>query len=124
MNDSDREQLGPKLLTSSRYRALWLAIALCFLNFATFVVVAYFLGGDAESGKVVDGNFFLGYKGKFTEVSEGVYTYSLWHIRSLAATFPLFFIAMFFVRAEEDRRRREITREQAQKGGYPHWPTT
>jgi hypothetical protein len=124
MNDSNREQHGPTPLTSSRYQALLLVIALCFLNFAAFAVVAYFVGGDAGNGKVVEGNFYLGYKGKFTEVSEGVYAYSLWHLRSLAVTFPLSFVALFFVRIEQDRRRREITREQAQKGGYPHWPTT
>ena len=124
MNDSNKEQYGRKLLTSSQYQALLLVIALCFLNFVTFMVVAYFVGGDAGNGKVVDGHFYLGYKGEFTEVSEGVYTYSLWHLRSLAATFPLGFVAMFFVRIEQDRRRRKITKEQAQKGGYPHWPTT
>jgi hypothetical protein len=124
MNDSNREQYGPKSLTSSQYKALLFVIALCFLNFATFIIVAYFVGGDAGSGEIFGGHFYLGYKGKLTEVSEGVYTYSLWHLRSLAAMFPLTFVALFFVRIEQDRRRRKITKEQAQKGGYPHWPTT
>ena len=124
MNDSNRDQYGPTLLTPLQYRALLLVIALCILNFATFAVAAYFLGGDAGNGEVFGGNFYLGSKGKLIEVSEGVYAYSLWHLRSLVATFPLGFVAMFFVRIERDRRRREITKTQAQKGGYPHRPTT
>jgi hypothetical protein len=72
-----------------RYRFLLVIFALCALNFAIFCVVAVTLGGDAINGKVVGSYFYLGSHGKFTDVSETIYTYSLWHARSLFLTHPL-----------------------------------
>jgi hypothetical protein len=54
-----------------------------------FVAVASLLGGDATNGKIANGHFFLANHGKLTEVSEGVFRYSLWHARSLFITHPL-----------------------------------
>lgn len=75
-----------------RYRFLSVICALCVLNFIVFWIVGIAIGGDAFSGKVVGTHFYLGSHCRFTEVSEAIYTYSLWHARSLLLTHPLFFL--------------------------------
>lgn len=67
--------------------------AIAFINFASFWVMAVLLGGDALSGKVVDGQFFLGNRDQYTQVSEAIYEYSLWHTRSTWITHPLGLLA-------------------------------
>jgi hypothetical protein len=69
-----------------------LLFPLGLLNFLTFFCVAAANGGDAINGKIVDGKYFLGNHGQFTETSQAFYTYSLWHVRSLFLTVPLTFI--------------------------------
>ncbi|WP_157182247.1 hypothetical protein [Methylobacterium sp. WSM2598] len=64
-------------------------IAVGATNFIAFSIAAAFLGGDAGNGKIVNGHYFLGSHGTYTEVSEAVFTYSLWHVRSLFITHPL-----------------------------------
>lgn len=75
-----------------RYRFLLVVCASCLLNFVIFCIVGIAIGGDALSGKVVGTHFYLGNHGRFTEVSEAIYTYSLWHARSLLLTHPLLFL--------------------------------
>ena len=58
------------------------------LNFVVFVCLALFLGGDALSGKVQDGHYFLSDHGKLQEVSRAVFTYSRWHSISLVVSWP------------------------------------
>jgi hypothetical protein len=53
-------------------------VAIC--NFAMFVFLVIFLGGDAFNGKAESGRYYLGQHGKFTEVSVGVFQYSQAHI--------------------------------------------
>lgn len=69
----------------------WFAIA----NFAVFWLVSMKLGGDALSGKAEDGRYYLMAKGKQTEVSRGVYVYSMIHTVSVIAGFPLAFAGVF-----------------------------
>lgn len=75
-----------------RYRFLLVVFALCASNFAIFWIVGVAIGGDAINGKIVGSHFYLGSHGKLTEVSETIYTYSLWHARSLFITHPLAFV--------------------------------
>jgi arginine exporter protein ArgO len=49
------------------------------INFFAFVVVAILIGGDALSGKVEAGRYFLGQHGTYTQVSRGVFLYSAFH---------------------------------------------
>jgi hypothetical protein len=66
-------------------------------NFMIFIMVASFLGGDASNGHYAAGHFFLANHNRLTEVSEGVYTYSLWHSRSLYFTHPLALISVLLL---------------------------
>ena len=70
-------------------RILQVGIAAGFVNFAVFWIAAVYLGGDAISGKAVDGHYFLSNHGHLTEVSQAVFTYSKWHVRSVFVTHPL-----------------------------------
>ena len=49
------------------------------VNFFAFVVVAILIGGDALSGKVEAGRYYLGQHGTYTEVSRGTFLYSGFH---------------------------------------------
>ena len=64
-------------------------------NFAAFAIVAAILGGDAVSGKIQDGHFYLGSHGKYTEVSQATYDYSRLHTHSVWVTHPLAILAVF-----------------------------
>ena len=65
-------------------------LALGVLNFAIFVAVSMYLGGDAVNGKVEGGHYYLfGERKVYTEVSERVFNYSKWHVYSVLATWPL-----------------------------------
>lgn len=74
-----------------RFRGAILVIVclLAVLNFAAFWIGSDLLGGDAWNGKVENGHYYLSNHGRLTEVSAGVFTYSLWHVRSLFVTQPL-----------------------------------
>jgi len=76
-------------MSNFRYRFLSVICSLCALNFVVFWIVAASIGGDAVNGKAVDGHFYLANHGKLTEVTKSVFTYSLWHVRSLFVTHPL-----------------------------------
>ena len=80
------------LINKSAYA--WVVV-LALANFLVFVLVSIHLGGDAVSGKVSDGHFFLGSHSHYTEVSRGVFIYSKWHTYSVFVTFPMAFIAAY-----------------------------
>ena len=60
-----------------------------FFNFLAFWFVSVSIGGDALSGKVEGGRYYVSSRGKFTEVSRGVWTYSRVHTISVLITHPL-----------------------------------
>jgi hypothetical protein len=74
-------------------RFLKFFVVLAVVNFLSFAVFAVYLGGDAFSGGVIDGHYFLGYKGRMTEVSRAVFIYSRWHVISVFMTHSLAFWA-------------------------------
>lgn len=49
------------------------------INFFSFIVVDVLIGGDALSGKVEAGRYFLGQHGAYTQVSRSVFVYSAFH---------------------------------------------
>ena len=89
-------------MTSKWRRRLCItAIALASINFATFIIAGFVLGGDAGNGRVENGHYYLNFHGTYTEVSKTVYAYSWWHSFSLPFTFVLFAVAAYFGRSRE-----------------------
>lgn len=72
-------------------------IVIALLNFVAFWIAAVYLGGDAVSGKLDQGHFYLMSHGHYTEVSGRVFTYSKWHTYSVWLTHSLAFIAAYFL---------------------------
>lgn len=93
-------------MSDVRYRLLKVICGICILNFVVFCIVAFESGGDAVNGKIMGGHFYLAENGKLTEVSEALFTYSLWHVRSLAITWPLAMLAGYLLKMENRERRR------------------
>lgn len=56
------------------------------LNFVACMAVALMIGGDALNGGVEDGRYYLSNHGRLTEVSAGLYSYSLVHTVSVLIT--------------------------------------
>jgi len=77
-------------------------ILIAMLNFIAFWYGALILGGDAVNGKEEGGRFFLGSHGKYTEVTEGVYRYSRFHVLSLWVTHSLGMVAGFILLWRKD----------------------
>jgi hypothetical protein len=59
------------------------------VNFFIFVPVAIALGGDALSGYVSNGHYFLGMHGHYTEVTRSVFNYSKIHAYSVIVSYPV-----------------------------------
>jgi hypothetical protein len=68
-------------------------LLIAMLNFFAFWYGALILGGDAFNGKEDGGRFFIGEHGKYTEVTEGGYKISRFHVLSLWVTHPLGMVA-------------------------------
>jgi hypothetical protein len=79
-------------------RVLQALVVLSVANFALFVVVGLCIGGDAWSGVVRDGHYFLNSKGHFTEVSRPVFLYSKWHLYSVLVTHPLGLLSILLLK--------------------------
>jgi hypothetical protein len=78
------EEIGPTVR-----RLLWFGFTLGIVNFLAFVALSIYLGGDALNGHVINGHYFLGSHGRYTEVSQRVFQYSRWHATSIFATHPI-----------------------------------
>ena len=76
-------------------RAERVMLVVGLLNFVALFALSMWLGGDAASGKIEDGRYFVGNRGRYHEVSAGVYHASLLHVRSMLITFPLLIYASF-----------------------------
>lgn len=81
------------------------------LNFAIFLGIAIYLGGDAVNGKRQNGHFYLygvrtvnGNK-IYTEVSRPVYDYSKFHVLATMASWP-FVMAAAYIRNRLNPRRK------------------
>jgi len=82
-------------MTPGKKLLLQFAFALGIVNFIAFFAISVMIGGDALNGKIVNGHYFLGSHGHFTEVSANVFDYSAWHARSLIITHPLAIFAAY-----------------------------
>jgi hypothetical protein len=81
--------------------------AIAFANFTIYWLVAVYLGGDAGSGRIRDGRYFLMNHGAYTEVSAAVFKYSKWHTRSIWITHPMAFTAAALL-LHFQRRKRDV----------------
>src|SRR5436190_9934234 len=72
-----------------RHQLLVTVFALCMFNFSVFAIAVLLLGGEAMSGTARDEHYYVGYKGRLTEVSGGTYAFSKYQTRSLVITHPL-----------------------------------
>lgn len=70
---------------------------LCVINFMAYWAIAFYLGGDADLGKMEGGRFYLGSHGEYIEVSEWVFNYSNWHGLSTWVTHPLAFVVFYLL---------------------------
>ena len=61
----------------------------CMMNFAVFFIIAVYLGGDALSGEVAGGHYYLGNHCVLTEVNKYQYIYSMVHVISVFITHPI-----------------------------------
>jgi hypothetical protein len=73
--------------------------AVTIANFVVFAAMAHYLGGDALNGRADAGRFYLSMYGRLTEVSQPVYTYSLWHAYSVIATFAAIVLWQLWARS-------------------------
>jgi len=88
-------------------------IGVAILNFAVFYLMALYLGGDAENGRVQAGHFYLASHGNLTEVSKAIFSYSLFHSRSIWITHPIGMIAgYFYIRLKRDQPGVQADRPQ------------
>lgn len=85
-------------------RPLWFRaiVVLAWVNFIAFFVVATYLHGDALNGRAIDGRYFLGWKGTYTEVSRAIFLYSKSHALSMIGTHAAAILSWLFLR--RDRR--------------------
>jgi len=67
---------------------------IAWLNFTVYWIVGVSLGGFADIGRVEGGRYFLGSHGRYTEVSEAVFTYSRIHGKSTLITHGLMFASV------------------------------
>ncbi|HZF31469.1 MAG TPA: hypothetical protein VE907_20300 [Gammaproteobacteria bacterium] len=68
------------------------------VNFAVYVVIAAWLGGNAFNGHSEAGHYYLAYHGRATEVSQTAFEYSRWHTYVLFAHFAIAFPLGMLVR--------------------------
>jgi hypothetical protein len=79
------------------------------IDFASFVVVALYLGGDALNGYRQGNRYFLGLhsNGPFTEVGRSTFLYSEWHAASLLVIFAVVLGAELAFRLMDRRATRQ-----------------
>jgi len=73
----------------------WLVYAIgivALINFASYVIIAQYIGGDAINGHQAGGHYYLSNHGHLTEVSRAVFEYSVWHTISVFVTHGLAFL--------------------------------
>src|SRR5688500_10756124 len=78
-----------------RFGALLFAIAI--LNFLVYQSICLAIHGSAANGKIVDGGYYVNYKGEYTEVSRDTYQYSYYHDIANNFTFGLGILGLLFV---------------------------
>src|SRR5436190_12067325 len=94
-------QIAPRTIQ----RICNVALLLAVVNFLAFMLISSYLGGEALTGKIEDGHYFLRYRSRYTEVSATIFAYTRLHALSLFVTFPLAIVAAFFIYRTSSRLR-------------------
>ena len=81
-------------------------VAIGILNFASYVIVALSLGGDAVNGKTEGGRFYLCEHGHYTEVSQSIFEYSRYHTYSVWMTHPLAMLGAYLLYRENQSEKK------------------
>ena len=71
------------------YKSPKFVFSLCMMNFVLFVIISVYLGGNALSGDIVDGRYYVSSHGDLTEVSKYQFIFSKIHTISVFITHPL-----------------------------------
>jgi hypothetical protein len=97
---------------------LFLALVVSVVNgsFGRSLIVEYYIGGDADRGKIENGRYYVGNRTEYTEVSRGVYWFTYAYVRasewavwlSLVAFLLFFFWAARFHRRKWTKRLCEL----------------
>lgn len=64
------------------------------VNFVAFWLISVFNDGDALTGRIAAGHYFIGSHGRYTEVSKTFFEYSRIHGLSIFITVPLAILAV------------------------------
>lgn len=75
-----------------------LLLVVAVLNAVAFVVTTIVLGGSALAGKVDGGKYYVGEHGQYTEVSQEVWTLSLYQGYSYYAVPGVVFVLLCLIR--------------------------
>jgi hypothetical protein len=73
------------------------AIAIGFVNFFWFIAESTALGGDAVNGYQLDGRYYVGSHGSYTEVARSIWEWSRLHAISVWLTHPLALLGMAYL---------------------------
>ena len=86
------------LITRKVLYGLCIAVfLLAWLNYTIYWIVGVCLGGFADIGRVEGGRYFLGSHGRYTEVSQALFTYSRIHGYSTLITHALVFVSALLI---------------------------
>ena len=85
------------------------------LNFVAFAVISELIGGDAFSGQVSHGHYYLGHKGHLNEVSRSVYLYSMVH----AVSAMLGILGFVFIGRRSSRLKDDAVNARCKSCGRP-----
>jgi hypothetical protein len=65
------------------------------LNFGVWGILTSVIQGDAINGKIEHGKYYVAMKGRYTQVSRGVYLYSYVHTCTNFVLFPALILSGF-----------------------------
>jgi hypothetical protein len=80
------------------------------LNFLIFWHVSVAIGGDASSGTVANGKYFVSSHGRLTEVSPATWRYSYVHKISIWVTHPLAGVGWLLMYLTDSERKKHSNR--------------
>jgi len=93
-------------------RVVFIAFSAVFIatviNSVVFIAVALYLGGDALSGKIENGRYYLNSHGRYTEVPAQIYQYSNVHARAVAVSMPLAILIGIFLTQGRTHKSRSF----------------
>jgi hypothetical protein len=84
----------PPIYTKPQKLILAVVVTMAVMNFVATLILSDHFGGDALSGFVRDGHYFLGYKGRHFEVNRSVWNLSYYQGISMWCTHMLVFVVV------------------------------